>query len=455
MWFYENELSGPIPSGIGHLLSLKDVRLFDNKLNGQLPEQFGNLDSLAVFFVQDNFLNGTLPSIFKNLTKSQSLNMLDLSRNNFSGSIPYSLWDMTSLVFLDLQDNDLTGEVPDDFCNNNIDFRMDETTWFLDETKVNCTCCDTPTSCYIWNITDNPEEGTMRPLCPSANIFNSTFYNISSIVDVVTNTKLFYQFGDGFSNQNICLSPLGCYKIDYQLDLIKPNTEKSAVESFNLSYSTLENSSIQQDQCDAVEVCGVSFDSTHPHRKFLNHIAQVTMQNLDFLNDSSSSTYEALCWIMTEDPILDRFDICDGTLLQRYVLALFFFSQSSDIEFNSFASNHTCEWKNIICDSSNKFVQQISFPNSNLTGNIITEIGLLTRLQTINLTGNKLDGTLDPIMFHHFPDLVSFDVSKNRLRGMIPKELFKLPKLKDVNLASNKLIGSLPQDIVYTKSLGE
>ena len=311
-------------------------------------------------------------------------------------------------------------------------------------------------SCYIWNITNDSETETRNPLCPSDNIFRLDFYNKTSIFDVITKSNFSVELGEDFYTLDACISPLGCYNINQQLRHEVSNSIEPVSDAFNISYSASSNLRTRQDQCDAVEVCGRPFDSTHHHRKFLNHIAQLAVPDLSVLNDPSSSAHEALCWIMTRDPILDHFEICDGTLLQRYVLALFYLSLSSNsISFNSFSSNHTCDWIGIKCDASNKFIEHINLFNHDLTGTLITEIGLLTRLQTINFNRNKLSGTIDPIMFHHLPDLVKFDAGDNELRGKIPKQLFELPQLKSVDVSNNKFIGTLPHDIVYAKTLGK
>ena len=457
VWFDNNKFSGQIPPEIGSLSSLIELRLHSNELTGPLPEEIGNLASLEDLFIHKNSLNGTLPSSLVKFANSQTLEFFDIGHNTFTGPIPDSLWNISSLVHLDLQGNHLTGIVPNDFCNENLSsFEIDGSSWFFVEPKVNCTCCDEPISCILWNITDDPDEDMQRPLCPSENIFSVEFFDTFTIVDVITNSTFEAQFGEGFHRLDACMSPIGCYNVNYQISLVTRNTVKeSHFETFNLSYSASSNLQIQQDECDTVKVCGVNFDWNDPRREILNHIVQITFPNLALLEATSSPDSRALCWIMTQDPLLDRYSVCDGTLLQRYVLALFFFSKQDTIDFDSFASNHTCEWKGITCDPSSKFVEHISLSNSSLTGTLITEIGLLARLRTINLAWNQLNGTLDPIMFHNFRDLVTFDIGHNRLRGQLPKELFKLPQLKKVNLTNNMFIGKLPDDVVYSRTLGE
>ena len=44
--FGSNQLSGPIPSELGNLDNLQEVRLWGNQLSGPIPSELGNLDNL-------------------------------------------------------------------------------------------------------------------------------------------------------------------------------------------------------------------------------------------------------------------------------------------------------------------------------------------------------------------------------------------------------------------------
>ena len=56
------------------------------------------------------------------------------------------------------------------------------------------------------------------------------------------------------------------------------------------------------------------------------------MSDLSILDDPSLPEYKALCWIMTEDTLFHDYDVCDGTLLQRYVMALFYIEQHTRLK---------------------------------------------------------------------------------------------------------------------------
>ncbi|GMQ83021.1 MAG: hypothetical protein BMS9Abin05_2493 [Rhodothermia bacterium] len=102
---------GPIPSWIGRLTNLKKLALHGG-FEGPIPDSIGYLGQLRVLDLYHAFLQGEIPSTLGNLVDLESLN---LSRNYLSGPIPLSLGHLTKLDRLDLADNSLEGGIPDTF----------------------------------------------------------------------------------------------------------------------------------------------------------------------------------------------------------------------------------------------------------------------------------------------------------------------------------------------------
>ncbi|KAH7286376.1 hypothetical protein KP509_32G004700 [Ceratopteris richardii] len=63
LWLHVNQFSGPIPSGVGSLLSLEDCRLNDNQLVGIVPATFSTSESLKTLYLQGNQLLGPIPKL--------------------------------------------------------------------------------------------------------------------------------------------------------------------------------------------------------------------------------------------------------------------------------------------------------------------------------------------------------------------------------------------------------
>jgi hypothetical protein len=91
-----NDLSGPIPSGIGRPAGyLRELHLENNHLSGPIPAEVGNLTQLRSADLSNNQLDGPIPASVGNLVK---LERIGLAGNMLSGEIPSNLGSLTSLV---------------------------------------------------------------------------------------------------------------------------------------------------------------------------------------------------------------------------------------------------------------------------------------------------------------------------------------------------------------------
>ncbi|XVE92165.1 hypothetical protein REPUB_Repub01dG0073800 [Reevesia pubescens] len=130
-----NFISGPIPSNIGHEMSvLENLDLSRNLLNDSIPPSINNMRNLSFLDLSSsipsslcslpildwlklsgNNLSGEVSTI---LGHCKELFALDLGENRFSGTIPESIIAYpTSVYLLNLRDNKLTGTIPEQICN--------------------------------------------------------------------------------------------------------------------------------------------------------------------------------------------------------------------------------------------------------------------------------------------------------------------------------------------------
>ena len=488
VYLYNNHLVGTIPTGIGEPPNLEDIRFDNNGLTGTVPSSFANLQKLRVLYLRNNKLSGSLPDIFDNM---YDLTDVDFSKNILSGSLPDSLGNTTSLEILDLSNNPFIGSIPATFCSlggtemnvrntkitgtvlddccGSLDLIRDSS-WFVEET-IKCSCCSDGSQCYLWRTDDVVEKVTNHPPCPTNNIYSFEYFAAYTITDMIIDKALNKVDIPDFHNERLCLSPTGCYEVILQeLDGYFLNHDAS-------SMSLLKQEGHQSDQCSTIKICNSSFISTHPHRPKLNHLTQLAVPNMAILFDTNSPYHDALCWIMTEDDYLDLYEICDGTLFQRYVMALFYISQNTAFTFEHFSNGTTCDWPGITCDSSNTFIHSLTFSNltgtliteigllqslqvldlssSNLTGSLITEIDLLVNLRKLDLSNNALDGSIRSSFFTNVPKLEVFDISNNTFEGQIPKEIFESRNLREIILAGNVFVNTLPNDIICPDSIGK
>ena len=84
--------------------------------------------------------------------------------------------------------------------------------------------------------------------------------------------------------------------------------------------------------------------------------------------------------------------------------------------------------------------------NEGLTGEIPSEIGQLTNLETLKLQYNELTGSIPPEI-GNLTNLVKLDLRYNNLSGSIPTEVWSLINLKELRIQKNQLSGTIPSAI--------
>ncbi len=109
-----NQLTGSIPTELGNLSNLIRLQLNENQLTGSIPTELGNLSNLNRLLLYSNQLTGSIPTELGNLS---NLNRLRLDSNQLTGSIPTELGNLSNLVSLELDSNQLTGSIPTELGN--------------------------------------------------------------------------------------------------------------------------------------------------------------------------------------------------------------------------------------------------------------------------------------------------------------------------------------------------
>ena len=91
-------------------------------------------------------------------------------------------------------------------------------------------------------------------------------------------------------------------------------------------------------------------------------------------------------------------------------------------------------------------LQRLSLSGNQLTGTIPAELGNLANLQELHLGGNQLTGQIPPSL-GSLANLQELSLSGNQLTGMIPAELGNLADLELLFLSENQLTGCIPVGI--------
>lgn len=176
------------------------------------------------------------------------------------------------------------------------------------------------------------------------------------------------------------------------------------------------------------------------------------ISNSTLFSNTNSSEYKAFDWLVYKD---DR-RVCpfDETLVQRYVLAVLYYTTNGDDWWNCTQNEATdcgefpflspaseCNWGGIYCDDSSS-VTRITMSNNNMKGSIPKEIGLLSHLHELDLEQNQLTGSI-PDSIDKLTSLLYIDLDKNNLAGTIPEGVYNLLLLQAIDLDTNKLTGTI------------
>jgi len=190
------------------------------------------------------------------------------------------------------------------------------------------------------------------------------------------------------------------------------------------------------------------------------------------LSDLSTPQGRAFRWIVDED----EFYVCpsDNTcdVVQRYVLAVMYFSTNgnnwfqcsgnpaasddcgSDFPFDAGQSRFLapvteCDWAGIRC-SENLCVTEIEFELNNLVGTIPEELGRLPLLEVLGMERGGLSSTI-PSVLGQLTNLYFLDLDYNALTGTIPTEISALTELEQLDLNDNRLTGNIEAITTLTK----
>lgn len=104
-----NGFTGTVPDAIGSLTAIMHLYCSYNSLTGTLPQSLGLMTQALGLEFKKNYLTGTIPSELAALTL---LDTLDLYYNILSGELPAPLCSLHSLTEVDVGANSLHGTIP-------------------------------------------------------------------------------------------------------------------------------------------------------------------------------------------------------------------------------------------------------------------------------------------------------------------------------------------------------
>ncbi|CAJ1967586.1 unnamed protein product [Cylindrotheca closterium] len=159
-------------------------------------------------------------------------------------------------------------------------------------------------------------------------------------------------------------------------------------------------------------------------------LASASVDNGEALRNRRSPQFAAMEWLRTPAGFSGVSN--DAVFLQRYALATFYYSTSGEswTENDLWLSEaDVCEWfssgGSLLCNNDGQ-VTALTLTNNGLDGNLPNEIGILSRLETIMLSGNtQLIGSV-PRTLQNLSNLRSIFIEGTGLSAL-PPEVCDLP----------------------------
>mmetsp|Transcript_32834 Transcript_32834/g.46642 ORF Transcript_32834/g.46642 Transcript_32834/m.46642 type:complete len:765 (+) Transcript_32834:138-2432(+) len=218
-----------------------------------------------------------------------------------------------------------------------------------------------------------------------------------------------------------------------------------------------------------------------------------SISKIEHLQNRESPQFAAAKWISDEDEA--QVNIGSPQFVQRYILAVFYFSTNGDnwedcsrkevsckIGFPWLLDKtNECLWHGIRCTVDDR-IQRILLGNvgysgnnmdgtlppelaglsdlssivivgapDNIRGTIPSEYGRLSNLDALFLQDLQLEGTIPIELMQGMKNLKILDLGGNNLNGTLPSELAAIPSIREIELFENNFTGAIPAEwFVFT-----
>lgn len=468
LYLDQNNFSGTIPASIGNLDNLLDLGITSNQFSGSIPPSIGDMESIVQLVFADNQLSGDIPPELGNLT---SLQNLVLSSNLLSGEIPVEIGNLGNLGGLALSHNQLTGSIPAEIgnLNNLIELYLDNN-----------------------NLTGNipVEMGSMGSLATLDLSFNLLSGTIPAAIGGLSNSLSQLSL---YSNELTGAIPLEiCDLTNLTYLSLAANQLSGSIPSCIGTLSNLVDLQLLSNMLSGTippELGNIStLEYLYLENNQLTGTIPAELGNLSNLttflagyNDLSGCLPPellALCAHVTtgdisNNPNLDNQDWADFCATQAgacgacthpdYAALMALYNSTNGA---SWANNtgwadgaagtdcDVCAWPGVYCNGNGRVAQLYLYAN-NLVGTLPAEIGDLTSLYELDLSGNQLSGLLSTAISHLSGlNLTYLNLAENLFTGPIPAEIGDFTALSSLTLASNPLSGSIPPEIGSLTNMG-
>ncbi|UZR92287.1 leucine-rich repeat domain-containing protein [Chondrinema litorale] len=391
------ESKGSIPESIGKFSFLRILWLNDNNLTGNFPSQILNLTDLTNLYIQGNSFS---PSSFNGFEKLTNLQVFGFDNNTYPFSDGYfpSLSKLTDLATFFIRDHAFEN-VPITASNN------------------------------LLSLGFSGNYFTFEDLLPFASNSNlSSFFFYPQRKFNVPNTSVTANEGEDVTinlgiDANVNSNTYAWYK------------DGKLLTTTSINSLTIKNVTISEHS--GTYYCIVSNDDFDKYTVgFIrngNNDSELRIQSEDITLDINARQ---------ENECVTRGRIA----LKAFYNALNGGSWSSNDNWND-DTKALSEWYGVTTDD-NGCVIKIELSENNLSGQIPSEIGSLTELESLVLEVNNISSPL-PSSLSKLINLKILKLSNNKLGGTLDdhKVVFNISSLEELLLYTNGISGSIPSEI--------
>lgn len=444
-----NELTGALPPGIADLVALTDLDLAVNGFTGTIPGRLGELPNLQRLDLAANRLTGGIP---RGLGELSNLERLSISENELTGRIPPELGNLSRLRRLTLQLNQLTGTVPGDL-GRLANLQDLDLSWNYLEGPLPHSLVAIP---GIARFRFDSRVFSAREACaPATPAFVAWIEKIASThgtfcnsTDVAALERLFESAGgDDWTVSDGWLG--GPALMDWHGVVADSLGRVTSLDlNGNGLVGRLPASLASLGSLSELRVAGNALSGPLPQSFTQLRLSEFVYDGTDICAPGGSFQ----TWL-SNIPVHHGPEIRCPPLSDREILTVLY-DATGGVDWPNqdgwLTEAPLGDWHGVAVDDDGQVVG-LTLRQNELVGSIPPELGGLTNLRSLDLSGNLLNGSV-PLALGNLSNLLTLDLGANRLSGRVPSALGRIKELEHLSLWGNEFSGPvLPQFGVLNK----
>ncbi|KAL7590825.1 hypothetical protein Lser_V15G32272 [Lactuca serriola] len=408
-------LLGSLSPSIANLTFLREIQLQNNFLSGEIPPEVGRLLLLQELSLYNNSFEGNIPA---SLSNCSSLQVLDLSQNILVGNIPASLSNCSNLRSLVLGQNNLVGKIPDELGS----------LLMLNQLILPVNNFSGGIPRFIGNLTSLEILSLGR--CGLGGSIPDVFHRLSNLTFIVL-----------VENKLVGSIPPSLYNLS--------SLEILLLDDNRLTGRLPTNLGSMQPHLQALSIPDNHFSGPLP-------TSVLSSSNLRILDLSRNNFSGKL--------VITSREACN---LEVLYLGSNHFGSGEDDEMTFIEALSICKNLRMLDIGYNQMkgflpyslgnlsntLSFLSFASNAFSGGLPSSVGNLSGLTSLDLSNNKLTGTINQVNFSNLGSLQKLDLKNNSFSGSIPGSLGNLSLLIELDLGLNEFNGSMPSSLGNCKRL--